>query len=164
MHLFSFADNHDVTRLYSILQDKKQIFGLYAVLFCMPGIPCIYYGSEWGAEGEKHQGDPALRPCFEKPQENELTEFIGKLSRIKTESKALRDGDFKNLTLRNKQWIFVRQCPAQTVIVAVNAEENPCQMECAYHGPTTELLTGEKTSLNGTVELKGYEVKIYKMG
>ena len=69
MHLFSFADNHDVTRIASILQDKKQLDALYAVLFCMPGIPCVYYGSEWGAQGEKHQGDPALRPCFEKPLE-----------------------------------------------------------------------------------------------
>lgn len=164
MHLFSFCDNHDVTRIASILQDKKQINALYAVLFCMPGIPCVYYGSEWGAEGEKHQGDPALRPCFEQPLENGLTEFLGKLSRIKSSCVALRDGDFQNLTLRNKQWIFVRQCPAQTVIVAVNAEENPCQMECAYNGPTVELLTGEKTDLHGTVELPGYGVKIYKMG
>lgn len=164
MHLFSFCDNHDVTRIASILQDKKQINALYAVLFCMPGIPCVYYGSEWGAEGEKHQGDPALRPCFEKPLENDLTEFLGKLSRIKSSCVALKDGGFQNLTLRNKQWIFVRQCPAQTVIVAVNAEENPCQMECAYNGPTVELLTGEKTDLHGTVELPGYGVKIYKMG
>ena len=164
MHLFSFCDNHDVTRIASILQDKKQMNALYAVLFCMPGIPCVYYGSEWGAEGEKHQGDPALRPCFEKPLENDLTEFLGKLSRIKSSCVALKDGGFQNLTLRNKQWIFVRQCPAQTVIVAVNAEENPCQMECAYNGPTVELLTGEKTDLHGTVKLPGYGVKIYKMG
>ena len=75
------ADNHDVTRIASILQDKKQLEALYAVLFCMPGIPCVYYGSASGGPwGEKHQGDPALRPCFEKPlEENELTEFLGKL-------------------------------------------------------------------------------------
>ena len=104
----------------------------------MPGIPCIYYGSEWGALGEKHQGDQALRPCFEKPEENRLTEYLGKLSKIKSGCKALKDGGFQNLTLRNKQWIFARQCPEETVIVAVNAEEDPCQMECAYHGPATE--------------------------
>ena len=58
----------------------------------------------------------------------------------------------------------MRQCSAQTVIVAVNAEENPCQMECSYHGPATEMLTGESANLSGTVELPGYGVKIYKMG
>ena len=163
-HLLCFCDNHDVTRVASILQEPRHLPLIYGLMFGMPGIPCLYYGSEWGAEGEKHQGDPALRPCFEKPLENDLTEFLGKLSRIKSSCVALKDGGFQNLTLRNKQWIFVRQCPAQTVIVAVNAEENPCQMECPYNGPTVELLTGEKTDLHGTVELPGYGVKIYKMG
>ena len=54
-HLLNFADNHDVTRIHSILGDKNQLIPLYAVLFCMPGIPCLYYGSEWGADGEKSQ-------------------------------------------------------------------------------------------------------------
>ena len=69
----NFADNHDVTRIASILNDEKQIYPLYGVLFAMPGIPCLYYGSEWGAKGEKHEGDNALRPCFDAPVENELT-------------------------------------------------------------------------------------------
>ena len=163
-HLFNFADNHDVSRVATILTDEKQLPALYAVLFSMPGIPCLYYGSEWGATGDKHQGDDALRPCFDQPQENELTGFIGKLAQIKAGSRALNYGDVKNLTLRNKQWILVRQCPEETAILAVNAEENPCQMECAYHGPATELLTGEKTDLSGTVSLPGYGVKLYKMG
>ena len=163
-HLFNFADNHDVSRVATILTDEKQLPALYAVLFSMPGIPCLYYGSEWGATGDKHQGDDALRPCFDQPQENELTGFIGKLAKIKAGSRALNYGDVKNLTLRNKQWILVRQCPEETAILAVNAEENPCQMECAYHGPATELLTGEKTDLHGTVSLPGYGVKLYKMG
>ena len=49
-HLMNFADNHDVTRIASILNDEKQIYPLYGVLFAMPGIPCLYYGSEWGAK------------------------------------------------------------------------------------------------------------------
>ena len=163
-HLFNFADNHDVSRVASILTDEKQLPALYAVLYCMPGIPCLYYGSEWGAKGDKHQGDDALRPCFEAPQETELTRFLGKLAQVKESCPALWDGDFQNLNLKNKQWIFVRQNSQQTVIAAVNAEENPCQMDCAYHGPAVELLTGEKTDLHGTVELPGYGVKLYKMG
>lgn len=34
----------------------------------MPGIPCVYYGSEWGAKADKSQGDPALRPSFKEPE------------------------------------------------------------------------------------------------
>ena len=43
-HPLSFVDNHDVTRAASILTNKKHIPILYALLFGMPGIPCIYYG------------------------------------------------------------------------------------------------------------------------
>ena len=75
-HLLSFVDNHDVTRVASILTNEKHLPLIYALMFGMPGIPCVYYGSEWGAKGEKSQGDPALRACFDGPQTNGLTEWI----------------------------------------------------------------------------------------
>ncbi len=163
-HLLCFADNHDVTRIHSILQDKGQIFPLYAVLFCMPGIPCLYYGSEWGADGEKKDGDPALRPCFEAPVENELTDFLSRLSRAKRESKALCYGDFKNETLLNKQWVMRRSCPEETVLLAVNAEGAEFTIGCQHHGPATELLTGEQTELQGSITLPPYGVKLFRLG
>ena len=77
MHLLSFADNHDVTRVASILKEKRHLPLLYAMLFTMPGIPCIYYGSEWGISGLKENGsDDALRPSLAEPQWNELTDWI----------------------------------------------------------------------------------------
>ena len=37
--LYSFADNHDVTRVASVLNDKSHLYPLYLLLFTMPGIP-----------------------------------------------------------------------------------------------------------------------------
>ncbi len=84
-HLLSFADNHDVPRLASILTDKNCLRPAYGVLFGMPGIPCVYYGSEWGLEGEKGgpDGDWALRPAIEQPAPNELTAFISLLAHLR---------------------------------------------------------------------------------
>ena len=65
MHLLSFVDNHDVSRVATILSNKDHLPLIYAIMFGMPGIPCIYYGSEWGAEGDKKDGDPALRLSYE---------------------------------------------------------------------------------------------------
>lgn len=163
MHLVCFADNHDVTRIYSILQDKNQLPALYGVLFGMPGIPCLYYGSEWGAPGEKSQGDPALRPCFEAPVENELSEFVGKLAKIKRESAALCHGDFKNETLMNKQWVMRRSCPEETVLVAVNADKEAFTIGCQHHGKAVELLSGETVDVQGQIPLQPYEVKFLKL-
>lgn len=72
----------------SILTNKNHLPLIYALAFGMPGIPCVYYGSEWGAEGRKEDGDPALRPSFEKPEWNDLTEWISKLAEAKKQSKS----------------------------------------------------------------------------
>ena len=55
-HLLSFADNHDVSRIATILNNKKHLPLVYGMVFGMPGIPCVYYGSEWGMEGDKKSG------------------------------------------------------------------------------------------------------------
>ncbi len=163
-HLLCFADNHDVTRIHTILKDKQQIEGLYTMLYCMPGIPCLYYGSEWGAEGDKHDGDPALRPCFDKPVENSLTEFIGELSRIKLQSKALSEGSYKNETILNKQIVIRREAQDETVFAAINADQSGFNINVNYHGPATDLFTGESRELNGCIELEPYGVKLYRLG
>ncbi len=67
-HLLRFVDNHDVTRIATILTDKSCLRPIYGLLFGMPGVPSVYYGSEWGMEGDKRNGDPTLRPAVEKPE------------------------------------------------------------------------------------------------
>ena len=59
--LYSFVDNHDVSRIATMLNNKRQLPVIYPLLFTMPGIPGVYYGSEYGIEGDKHNGDDALR-------------------------------------------------------------------------------------------------------
>ncbi len=82
-HMLSFVDNHDVSRIASVLTNPRHLPLAYAIAFGMPGIPCVYYGSEWGFKADKSQGDPALRPCFESYEENELTDFISRLAEVK---------------------------------------------------------------------------------
>ncbi len=88
----------------------------------MPGIPCVYYGSEWGAKAHKNEGDPALRACFEEPEWNELCDWIARLSEAKKESEALNYGDFRSVVLTNKQCIFERRAAGERVLVAINAD------------------------------------------
>ena len=77
------------------------------MLFSLPGIPCIYYGSEWGQTGKKEQGsDASLRPEYEKPLPNDLTEYIKKLVEIRNKYKALQLGEYNERILTNKQFVF----------------------------------------------------------
>ena len=156
-HLLSFVDNHDVTRVASILTNKAHLPLIYALAFGMPGIPCVYYGSEWGAEGKKEDGDPSLRLSYEAPQWNELSEWIAKLSEAKKTSKALQYGGFSSIVLTNEQCVFLRECDGERVYVTINASEQPFFAGFdAGCGEATDLITGEKISLNGGMELPGY--------
>ena len=89
-HLLNFVDNHDVTRIASILKDPRHLPLVYVLLFTMCGMPCIYYGSEWGLEATKQNGsDDNLRPFVAKPIYNELSAHISRLALIHKNEKAL---------------------------------------------------------------------------
>lgn len=66
-------DNHDVTRIATILTDKGCLRPIYGLLFGMPGVPSVYYGSEWAWRATSATETRTLRPAVEKPEENDLT-------------------------------------------------------------------------------------------
>lgn len=159
-HLFSFVDNHDVTRIASNIDNKNKLPLAYALMFGMPGIPIVYYGSEWGVEGKKSDGDPNLRPAFDKPEWNELTDYIAALANAKKNSKALIDGDFTSLVLENKHCIFQRKCGdglSDRVMVAINIEDKPYIFHFnANAGRAHDLITGETIDFGGGLEVPPY--------
>ena len=163
-HLMSFVDNHDVTRIASILTNKNHLPLTYGLLLGMPGVPCIYYGSEWGEEGVKApNNDYALRPCFEEPKPNELTEQIKKMIHVRTESNALCHGSYRNVVLTNHQLIFERKTDDERILVAINASDAPFTASSGeFVGSMTDLLTGNEIQMNGQLELPPYSVQYLK--
>ena len=163
-HLLSFVDNHDVTRAASILLDRNHLPLLYGLLFGMPGIPCIYYGSEWGAEGRKAPGSDAnLRPCFPQPEWNRLTGQIAAMAKARRKSQALCQGDYREVLLTNRQYIFQRQVEGERVLVVVNADSQPYTAHFdAGCGRAVDLLTGKTHDFGGGSELPPYSVAFWR--
>ena len=156
-HLLAFVDNHDVSRIASILQRPEHLKLIYTLMFGMPGIPTIYYGSEWGTKADKSQGDPALRPSFDKPEWTELTDTIAKLCEAKKVSKALSYGDFKSLLLTNRQCIFERECAQDRVMVVINADENQFHADFnARAGRAKDLISGAEIDFGGGLDIPPY--------
>jgi glycosidase len=163
-HLLSFVDNHDVTRIASILTKEEYLPLVYGLLFGMPGIPCIYYGSEWGAKGEKKDGDPALRVSFPMPIWNELTDQIGAMIQARLHSDALLNGSFRVVMVTNQQFIFERKTEGERVLVGVNvdAQEYVAHFDAGC-GTAIELLTGKKHDFGGGSRMPGYSVSYWLM-
>jgi len=129
--LQSFADNHDVDRVASILEDPAHLYTLYGTLFAMPGIPSVYCGSEFGIAGRKAPGDdrplrPSLDPAilpFQAPHP-ELAGAISRFAQARRRSAAVRFGDYRTLHVALRQIAFLRESGSDRALIAVNAEES----------------------------------------
>lgn len=157
LNLMSFVDNHDVSRIATMLSNKQHIPVLYGLLLTMPGIPCIYYGSEWGTEGNKSNGDESLRPSFDKPIKNELSEYIAGMAKAHSNSKPLCYGNFRVLCQTNQQMIFERCYQGERVIVMVNIDDKVFKAHFnAEAGEGFDLVSGKRYDFGGGVEIPAY--------
>ena len=59
--LFNLLDSHDTERLMNRFHDLDKFYQQLAILFTLPGSPCIYYGTEIAMEGAH---DPDCRRCM----------------------------------------------------------------------------------------------------
>lgn len=153
--LLTFVDNHDVERIATKLEDKGKLPLIYGMLLALPGIPCIYYGSEWGQIGKKEQGsDDSLRPEFTEPLPNELTDYIKKLIALRNQYPALQQGEYKELALTNKQFVFEKSYQGQRIIVALNLDEDIYYLHFnANAGRAIELITNHDHDFGGGSQL-----------
>ncbi|UNT96222.1 alpha-amylase family glycosyl hydrolase [Allobaculum mucilyticum] len=153
-HLLSFVDNHDVNRIASQLDDKNLLPALYAILYTMPGIPAVYYGSEWGMEGRKNANDTELRKEVRTPEWNDLTETISKLARIHKEHPELIYGDYTQIAINNPWAIYQRSLDGKSVWTAINLTDQPVNIPVNAHQSMTDLMTGESVEINGSVPVE----------
>ncbi|HEV2148577.1 MAG TPA: alpha-amylase family glycosyl hydrolase [Longimicrobiaceae bacterium] len=146
--LYNFADNHDVNRVASVLREPAHLYPLHALLFTIPGVPSVYYGSEWGIPGRKKRGDDRpLRPQLRWPEaagtapHPDLARAIARFARIRRESPALRRGSYRQLHVAHEQLAFTREKDGETVVVAVNSAAEPAALEVAAPVPDGTTLT-----------------------
>jgi glycosidase len=160
--LYNFVDNHDVNRVSSSLENQAHLFPLYGVLFCAPGIPSIYYGSEFGIIGQrKEDSDYELRPKWnDNWAESELAKSLFRelcrFSKIRKESEALKHGNYHELLVNyNQIFAFLRESKNEKIIIIVNARsiENECVIESEQIGNAKwkDLLSNEEYSTNNNI-------------
>lgn len=143
--LYNFVDNHDVNRIGSLLKDKENIFPVYTLLFTMPGVPSIYYGSEWAVRGEKSDkdGDYPLRLAYNLKEmektEVDLQEHIKMLSDLRKHSKALQYGLYEEVQVKNETLVFARALDDEYVLVLLNNTSDERKLCFDYRGSHFEL-------------------------
>ena len=150
VQLYSFVDNHDVERIYTRLNNKAHFLPVHVLLFTLPGIPSIYYGSEFGVEGRKERGsDASLRPCLDLnallAQSNPCFDIVKALCRVYDSQSALWYGEYKELQLTTTQYAFARG----DLIIAVNNSDQPARFDLGRDGAFTGALSGRTIAAEG---------------
>ena len=174
LKLYNFVDNHDVERIYTKLNVKEHFTPVHILLYTLPGIPSLYYGSEFGIEGRKENGsDDSLRPHLtlsdfdENADAQKRVELISKLSKVRQETKALSYGSYQELLLTNRQYAFSRTMDDTSVIITVNNDENEASLSvrnasaASYTGALSgKTVTPENGMLNITLPACSGEIWI----
>lgn len=174
LKLYNFVDNHDVERIYTKLNVKEHFTPVHILLYTLPGIPSLYYGSEFGIEGRKENGsDDSLRPHLtlsdfdENADAQKRVELISKLSKVRQETKALSYGSYQELLLTNSQYAFSRTMDDTSVIITVNNDENEASLSvrnasaASYTGALSgKTVTPENGMLNITLPACSGEIWI----
>ena len=137
--LYNFLDNHDVNRIGSTLRNPAHLKNAYTIMFTMPGVPSIYYGSEWAIEGTRtRESDQMLRPCLELntplAKTQSLVPHIGRLSALRKNFHALCEGNYENILIRNEQLVFKRFTNDQTIVVALNITDSEYWLDFPISG------------------------------
>ena len=158
LNLYSFVDNHDVERIYTKLKNKEHFLPVHVMLYTLPGIPSLYYGSEFGIEGRKERfSDDSLRPALnyedykDAVKTNPCTKLIAALGKIRQNTPALMYGDYKELELQTTHFAYARVLDGKAVITTVNNADNDAFMNLQAGNSAEYIgaLTGEKVSVNG---------------
>ena len=160
-HLYTFLDNHDVSRIATMLKNKEHLKSIYTLLYTMPGIPAVYYGSEYGWEADKKNGDDGLRVPFVAEADNELTEHIAKLSKFHTESEPLCGGSYRQLQLQNHNYAFARELNGDIVVAMINAGE-AVSFNVNVGGRFVDILSGEEFDLSGSVPVAARSSRVFR--
>ena len=160
-HLYTFLDNHDVSRIATMLKNKEHLKSIYTLLYTMPGIPAVYYGSEYGWEADKKNGDDGLRVPFVAEADNELTEHIAKLSKFHTESEPLCGGSYRQLQLQNHNYAFARELNGDIVVAMINAGED-VTFNVNVGGRFVDILSGEEFDLSGGVPVAARCSRVFR--
>ncbi len=173
LKLYNFVDNHDVERIYTKLSNKAHFAPVHVLLYTLPGVPSIYYGSEFGIEGKKEKfSDASLRPALRyedyanAAEENPHARLIAALGQVRRQVRPLSYGDYRELALTNRQYAFSRSTGNETVLVTVNNDDNGASLTLPAYGNSAYVgaLSGTQVTAGGdriTVNLPGCSGEIW---
>lgn len=108
--LVTFIDNHDMPRFLSICPDRRRLELATILLFCLRGVPCLFYGTEQYLVNNTEGGrDPYNRPMMDRWDEDaDLFHIVQQLIDLRRANQAFTFGSHQQLYVSDDIYAFVR--------------------------------------------------------
>ena len=145
-NLMNIVGTHDTSRIFSEIKNlsngnveyAKSLFKIaYCILFTLPGVPCIYYGDEYGMENN----DDTPRGCFDwNHYENDIYLFVKTLSKIR-KFEVFKNGQTNIIMASNGKFVFERFNEKEHIVVLVNLRNSNLFVE--LHGNYISYFTNK---------------------
>jgi glycosidase len=184
--VMAFIENHDTDRFLGNGQDATMLKQAYALLLTMNRIPQLYYGTEVLMNGTKEVTDGNVRKdfpggfagdthnCFtaegRSKAENEMFDWTSKLLHWRQGNEVITKGKQIQFIPYEGIYVIARQYNGRTVLTILNGKDSKSTMKLERYAEVmgnakeaTDVISGQKVALNGTLELAPREALIIEL-
>ncbi len=147
-HSMTLLGSHDTFRIRTLVRERHLHAVAVGVLATMPGVPMVFAGDEIGLEGTTGEGARTPFP-WHRPEtwDTAILATYRRLLAVRRGSVALRRGGLRWAHVGPDSLTYLREHPAQTVLVHVaRAPHPPVRLPLTVHDPETlygdDLVTG----------------------
>ncbi len=159
-NLVVFAGNHDMTRIYSLLNERMDLYKMAMSIICtIRGIPQIYYGTEIAMastddHGELRKDFPGGWPNDDKnaftghglnERELDAQNYLKKLLNWRKNNLAIAKGDLIHYPVQDGIYVYFRRYENEMVMVIIN---NNDRAKTVYPDHFNETIKGRTKGVN----------------
>ncbi|SEA08805.1 glycoside hydrolase family 13 protein [Microbulbifer marinus] len=184
--LVIFGGNHDISRLYSQLDEDPALFKMaIAYIATMRGIPQFYYGDEVLLQSPKHRDDGVVRSDFPggwtgdrsnaftgrglSKKQKAAQDYVRALFNWRRQTPAIHSGKLKHFAPRNSTYVYFRYDDSDKIMVAFNKSDKPQRLDRARYAEVinnetqaTDVVTGQRHALD-TLTLPPRDVLVLQL-
>jgi glycosidase len=171
-YFVTFLDNHDMKKRFLWVEPGNehyyddQLTMAVTCLYCLPGIPCVYYGTEQGLHGinaPDHTNDAVVREALwgiqpQFPQTSFFFAEMKKIAQLRTQEPTLRYGRFYFRPVSGNSFDF-SVSPFSGGILAWSRILNDREVLIVANTNTTQLIAVD-VILDSTLSRNGQQVGV----
>ncbi len=169
-NLMVFADNHDVTRIFTALNEDVRLLKMALTLvFTTRGIPQMYYGTELLMTGWEHKGHGGIREDFpggwaddsinafvsegRSDEQNAIYNHIARLLSFRKINTALHTGKLRQFVPQGGTYVYFRYNHENRVMVVLNNNPDKTDIDPARFFEMTSGYASGRDVFSGAVHL-----------